>query len=164
VTTKHEPALYDLFHRDAEIFNLVILARTSRDAATDETARKLLKQEELGHLRTATEIPLDIVRHSLDLARLALTLFDIGFKAARGDSGAAASSALSGASSALFVTYLNLKTFRDSKWARGVQEQCDVLFEQYRTVNTDLFSRVTTLRGEVIEAQKLHLELELPVL
>jgi formiminotetrahydrofolate cyclodeaminase len=155
---KLEPILYSAFQKDSEVFDEVIIARRSRDKETDPKKRKQFSNQALNKLREATEIPLEICTVCHEICDNALLLFDIGFKSARGDSGAAASSALSGAYAALFICYLNLKQARKSRWSIEVRKKCEDLLLKTNKLQVELFSRVINLRNEGLEPDSIQLE------
>lgn len=111
----YEPELAKLFQEDSEVFDRVIQLRRARDAVSDASERRRLNESHLAELRLATDIPVKISRTCLSVARSGLIVFDIGFRAARGDSGVAISSAVAGANGALCVAYLNLTQFRGAE-------------------------------------------------
>jgi formiminotetrahydrofolate cyclodeaminase len=111
ITDEIEPALWRAFRDDPEQFDKVIRARQARDIEQAPFQRWELARQALSELRAANEILLVIAEKCLLLAEHAITVFDIGFKSARGDSGVAIESALSGATGAISIVYLNLKSF-----------------------------------------------------
>jgi formiminotetrahydrofolate cyclodeaminase len=145
---KLEPSLRDEFQRDAEIFDRVIVARRRRNATQDPSEHRRLKSEARELLKPATEMPIAVCRECLRVAELGLVMFDIGFRAARGDSGTAISVALGGALSALCIAYLNLTSFRSGEWARETRVECNRLLGEFRKILLELFSRVSTLQSE----------------
>ena len=156
-----EPALFDAFQKDSEEFDKVIALRRQRDEETDTKKRKQFADEARELLRPATEVRLRICELCHSVCQHALSLFDLGFKSARGDSGTAASLALAGANAALFICYLNLKEFRSSEWAKKTRRQCDALLEQSTLLQLNLFSRVVTLQEEGIEGAAIQLRLKM---
>lgn len=90
------PRLEQLFQDDAEIFDKVITARRARDGAAEPREKRRLSEAALDELKIATALPLDIAEVCLELIDLAAVVFDGGFKGARGDTGAAISSAVAG--------------------------------------------------------------------
>lgn len=148
ITTKLEPRFRELFEEDAKVFDTVIKERKARDVATDETVKRRHRESALEHLRTATEIPIDICRQALTLIDHGTAMFDLGFKSARGDTGAAISAAVAAAMSGIFVANLNLKSFRGSDWAQATRQTCDELHRSLQTKQTSAFERVMTLRAE----------------
>lgn len=161
IVQRLEPSLYRAFQRDSDEFDRVITARRKRDRVKDSKLRKQLAEQARNSLQRATEIPIEICGSCYNVCQHALSLFDLGFKSARGDSGAAASLALSGANAALFVCYLNLKEFRDSDWAKKTRRICDDLLQQSRSLQVNLFSRVTKLQEEGIQPGAIQLEFKL---
>lgn len=148
-----EPVLMAAVQEDSVQFDKVISARRLRDAEADSKRKRQLAEQALSELRTATEIPIRIAEHCLELAESALVVFDLGFKAARGDSGVAISSALSGASGCISIIYLNLTSFKGSEWAIQTREKADSLSERTQKLQLELFSRISRLQGEVIERE-----------
>lgn len=73
-------------------------------------------------LRRATEIPIAIAEDCAALAETALDLYEWGFKNARGESAAAALSALAAGEAALRAALLNLKLSNDPDWAARTSE------------------------------------------
>lgn len=159
ITSRFEPALYDAFQRDAEAFDQVIKARKQRNAEIEPRRKREIGDVALERLKVATEIPLGVCRDCLSLAELGLSIYDIGFKGARGDSGAAVSVSLAGAFSALFVIYLNLTSFRSGAWARETRREADDLFRTAQQLQEALFSRTRVLRSQGEEELQLALPL-----
>jgi formiminotetrahydrofolate cyclodeaminase len=142
------PRLERLFQEDAEVFDRVIVARRARDSASGGHEKRRYAEQALEQLRFATAIPFNIAETCLELIDLAASVFDGGFKGARGDTGAALSSAVAGVLASVFVINLNLKSFRGSYWAREQRKECDNLqarvIEKYEAALT----RVVKLRAE----------------
>jgi len=158
ITLELEPLLRDLFQRDSTTFDEVIKARIARDNATDEKDRRKYGELALEKLRLATEIPFQIGDACLTLIDHGTALFDMGFKGARGDTGAAISAAVAGAMSAIFVINLNLKSFRGSEWAVQQRKRCDDIHHLLERKQLDAFSRVMTLRGEDISSMGFNFD------
>jgi formiminotetrahydrofolate cyclodeaminase len=143
-----EQSLRDLFHRDAETFDEVIKARIERDAARGTSRHRALSETALEQLKVATEIPFSIADLCIKLIDHGASMFDMGFKGARGDTGAAISAAVAGAMSAIFVINLNLKSFRGSDWALQQRVRCDDLHRLLERKQLEALGRVMTLRAE----------------
>lgn len=103
-------------------------------------------------LRPATLIPLEIAKTCLDLAECAIKTFDLGFKAARGDSGVAINSALSGATGALSIVYLNLSSFEGCEWEVQVLQETEKLEDRAQGLQVELQDRIQKLRTKAVEA------------
>lgn len=148
IILKLVPALEALFQEDAEVFDKVISARQARDKATDAREKRKLAELALEELRTATAIPFQIAETCLELIDHAATVFDAGFKAARGDTGAAISSAVAGVLASVFVINLNLKSFKGSYWARRQRKACDYLQKIVTDKHQAALQRVMQLRAD----------------
>ncbi len=135
ITTEIEPSLRDLFQRDATTFDEVIKARIARDHATDEKERRRHGEVALEKLKLATDIPFQIGDACLALIDHGAAVFDMGFKGARGDTGAAISASVAGAMAAIFVINLNLKSFRGSEWDDSRKRKIPVALHGGRTRN-----------------------------
>ena len=146
------PVLRDACHRDCEEFDKVIAKRLERKMEAEGSPRhKQLSDEVRNRLRPATKTPLEVCETCLEVCDYAISLFDVGFKAAIGDSGAAASIALSGAESALYVCYLNLKDLRGDEQADSIFEKCDQLRRDLELFKGELSIRMTLLRDEGVQ-------------
>jgi formiminotetrahydrofolate cyclodeaminase len=156
-----EPALFDAFQRDSDEFDKVIAVRIQRNEEIDPQKRKQLDDQARELLRPATEVPVQICELCHSVCQHALSLFDLGFKSARGDSGTAATLALAGASGALFTCYLNLKEFRSGNWAKETRRRCDELLQRSTELQMSLFSRVAKLQDEGIEPTAVQLKFEM---
>jgi len=145
-----EPVLVAALQDDSEQFDRVIEARRLRDAELDKGKKRPLAERALAELREATEIPIKIAETCLLLAEKALVVFDLGFKAARGDSGVAVSSALAGASGSLAIIYLNLTSFKGSEWASQTRQRADAISQRVQALQVQLIDRINRLQQEVI--------------
>jgi formiminotetrahydrofolate cyclodeaminase len=152
-----EPSHYKYFQRDAEIFDAVIEARRSRNAANSDERRRAYRRDELQHLREATDIPLKIGSLCLALIDHAVFTFDFGFQSARGDSGAAVSAAIAGVTAAAFVIHLNLKSFGRSQWQEQTFEGCQQMLAKLNEKQANAFTRLTRLSEEEIKNMDLDL-------
>jgi len=59
--------------------------------------------------RRATEVPIEIAKHCITIAEIALQLYDSGARSSRGEASAALLGALAGGETAAHVAHLNLK-------------------------------------------------------
>jgi formiminotetrahydrofolate cyclodeaminase len=149
-----EPALREAFGEDSRLFDDVIQLRRARNAESDPTEKKRLGDRHLRKLQHATDLPLRIVKDCIQVAEHGITVFDLGFQAARGDSGVAISSALAGASGAISVVYLNLTYFRGGRWAQDVRKTTDGLNLQVQQLQQQLFERLARLGSEAKSREK----------
>ena len=150
-----EPKLVSALQSDSEQFERVIQARRLRDAEEDRNKRRALSERALEELRKATDIPIEIAEVCLTLAEKALIVFDLGFKAARGDSGVALSSALAAASGSLSIVYLNLSRFKGSDWAVKTRKRADVQSAKLSSLQMELATRIDQLREAVVHRESL---------
>jgi formiminotetrahydrofolate cyclodeaminase len=158
IADRKEPALRSLFQRDAEAFDRVIKARLARDGSPkDSSERRRHSESALEYLREATAIPFEIADVCVGLIDDGVAIFDMGFKAARGDTGAAISAAVAAAMASVFVINLNLKSFRGSDWSIEQRARCDALHDLLTRKQLEAFERVMTLRAEDVSSVGLNL-------
>lgn len=148
-----EPVLLQAMQADSEQFDRVIEARRLRDREQDKSKKRQLSEKALAELRVATEVPLTIAETCIALAEKALVVFDLGFRAARGDSGVAIGSALAGASGAISIIYLNLTSFKGGEWAIQARTKADVLAQKTNLLQVQLAERIDHLRKEVTDRE-----------
>ena len=141
----HKPKLKELFIKDIEVFDVVSKIRKRRDRETDPKIKTLLTRQATDRLKEATDIPIEICRQSLTLTAFAFSIFDKGFQSAQGDSGVAISNLLSAISGSLFVTLLNLKTARKSKWTEDLRKTTESLAKEYQKTHREAIKRVLHL-------------------
>lgn len=153
-----EPSLKELFERDAIVFDQVIKLRVARDQSSDEKIKRKLGEQALEALREATDIPLQICEDCLKLIDYGTAMFDLGFQAARGDSGAGISAAVAGAMSSIFVVNLNLRSFRDSEWARTRRERVDELHARLEEKQLEAFGKIGMLKESDIESIQVEID------
>lgn len=154
VTDEIEPILYKALQEDSIQFDLVIQARLLRDAELDPAKKRVLSEASLAQLRKATDIPIIISENCLRLAERAITIFDLGFQSARGDSGVAISAALAASSGAISIIYLNLTRFRGGEWAIQKRKKADELFQQTQKLQLEMVSRLSSLQTEATSKEK----------
>lgn len=158
IRDKKEPSLRSLFQKDAEAFDRVFKARVARDEAPkDSPERRRYAEQALDHLREATAIPFEIADGCVSLIDDGVAIFDMGYKAARGDTGAAIAAAVAGAMASVFVINLNLRSFRGSDWAQEQRTRCDSLHDLLTRKQLEAFERVMTLREEDMTSVGLNL-------
>jgi len=145
-----EPLLVAAVQEDSDQFDRVIMLRNQRDNEPDKAKKRHLAEQALHELRLATDIAIRIAEACLHLADRAMLVFDLGFKAARGDSGVAISSAIAGATGALSIIYLNLTSFKGSEWAVQTRKKADELSLRAQHQQAGLLERIVRLQNEVI--------------
>lgn len=158
----YKPRMRELFAEDISIFNLVSTNRILRDGAVTPAERNRYSRSALLHQRAATTIPLEISRLALAMLPFAITIFDRGFKSARGDSGVAISNLLSAISGSLFIVFLNLKPFRRGKWSRETQRLAEQVAGEFARSQRQAFAKVLELYEEGLLEEEKQLVLNFP--
>lgn len=149
-----EPRLLDLFQRDAEQFDLVIKARRKRNRYKKGTKEwRKYQRTNLKELQKATEIVIEIAELSLLIAKNGITIFDLGFQPARGDSSVAISTSLTGSLGSIGIAYLNLTSYRGSKWATKTRKKCDTIQTEARKIQIQFYERISRLQSEVLRKE-----------
>ncbi len=151
IRRRHLGALEELVQKDNDVFAEAMAARMKLQSA--KTGRRSLAQLASGRLRAATELPIAIADHCLEVARLGMQMFDIGYSAARGDAGAGISAAIAGATTALCVVYQNMTKFRRGRWASKVLRRCEEIWQRIEALQTQLSQRMGRFRDQIIFAQ-----------
>jgi formiminotetrahydrofolate cyclodeaminase len=146
-----EPALLAAFDEDSDQFHKVITARRARDGERDPSQRWKHARRALNELYGASGIALDIAEKCLLVAEHAITVFDIGFKAARGDSEVAIDSALSGATGAISIVYLNLSSFKGNARAIELLRHVQELEDRADRLKKELQIRILKLKSAAEE-------------
>ncbi|MDQ2772490.1 MAG: cyclodeaminase/cyclohydrolase family protein [Bacteroidota bacterium] len=152
------PKFVEYFNEDNRIFHKVSFYRRVRDNSTTEEEKNKYKEMSSELLKEATDIPLEMCRSALDLIPIAFAVFDNGFKSARGDSGVAISYLLSSAQGALFIVFLNLKSFVKSKWKDERMVKAHELNKIFLRFQREAYSKVVSLYDETPVAKQLELK------
>lgn len=160
LSERFEPLLEQLFQKDIEVFDEVLIFRRSKHNALNESEKKHFFDKELDELKIATEIQVKICQICLELFDSATAIFDRGFRAVRGDSGVAISGLLSAAFGSLFVIFLNLKSFPKSSWLTSTQARAELLTKQLINSQATGFEKVLDLYKELKNPDE-HFEDEL---
>lgn len=145
LTNLYKPKLIELFYKDSKEFARVSELRMLRDNEQDDKQREKYGREAVEQLRIATEIPIEMCNTCIKLMEFALSIFDNGYKATRGDAGVAISNLLAGISGTLFVVLLNIKVSRKSNWTETKRKEAEELASKYIKIQIDAFSRVISL-------------------
>lgn len=146
-----QPLLEEAFVQDSVLFDKVIELRKHRDAAEDHDEWWRRSHRALRELDLASSIALNIARTCIRLTELAIIVFDKGFKSAQGDSDVAIEAALSGATGALAVVYLNLNSFRGEAHARKTLDDAEALATSAEALQVQLNERMRMLRDRAVE-------------
>lgn len=152
-----EPRLKELFEKDAREFDEVVALRIARDRAKSPTDRARFARQSQDLLETATDNAFAVIEQCMKLIDHGVIAFESGWKAVRGDSGAAISAAVAGVLSGIFIANLNVKTLKKRKYAKDNLARCAELYKQVSAKQLRAFSCVTSLNAEAIEAVQLEL-------
>ena len=131
------PRLEILFEEDSKQFDKAIQKRKERDKGSSQKIKNDLEQEALIELKKSTEIPLEIAQLCIQLAKHSVVVFDKGFKSARGDSGVALGSSLSGLTGCISIISLNLQSFPQNTWTDSIQTQKREIKLEYDILNQE---------------------------
>jgi formiminotetrahydrofolate cyclodeaminase/Zn-dependent peptidase ImmA (M78 family) len=158
--------LEELFKEDSIQFDKAIQKRQERDKEHNQRIKNRLQEEALKELKKSTELPIEIADLCIELANFALEVFEKGFKSARGDSGVALSSSLSGLTGCLSIISLNLQSFPRSPWTDNIKIQRQKLRKEYDRLTSENVKLLNILDkeaevkseflAEFVEISKLH--------
>ena len=153
-----EPRLIELFEKDAREFDEVVMLRFARDKATSTQEKSKLSRQSQELLETATDNAFQIIENCMKLIDHGVVVFESGWPAVRGDSGAALSAAIAGVMSGIFIANLNIKTLNGRKYATDNLHRCGELCTDLNAKQTKAFSCVTSLNAEAIATIQLQLD------
>jgi len=153
-----EPRLIDLFEKDARDFDEVVTLRIARDKAESPQDKSKLSRQAQELLEAATDNAFQIIEQCMKLIDHGVVVFESGWHAVRGDSGAALSAAIAGVLSGIFIANLNIKTLKGRKYAADNLNRCDELYKELVAKQTKAFSCVTSLNAEAIASIQLELD------
>jgi formiminotetrahydrofolate cyclodeaminase len=143
--------LKQAFQRDAELFEDVIDLRRQRDAAPDDSSKRRLQRAAIAELKPATDILFEIIDRCFQLIDNGIALYGIGYRAARGDTGAALSAAVAAISSAIFVITLNAKTSK-AGWALDAMKRLDSVQTRLAAQQAQIFGLIRQSKDEAFDA------------
>ncbi|MFC5411785.1 cyclodeaminase/cyclohydrolase family protein [Larkinella bovis] len=148
ITKDIGPRLETLFQEDSIQFDKAIQKRKERDNEQNQKLKNALQEESLRELRLSTEIPIEIANLCIQLAKYSVVVFHKGFKSARGDSGVALGSSLSGLTGCISIISLNLQSFPKSVWTDSIQIQKKKLKDEFDALNKENFTLMNALDEE----------------
>lgn len=152
-----EPKLKELFEKDAKDFEEVVRLRKQRDFTTDQNTKSQLSRQANDLLEVATNNSFEIIDQCFKLVEHGIVVFNSGWQAVRGDSGAAISAGIAGVTSGIFITNLNLKALKDRKFASDKILRCTEIYNELTQKQARAFECVTSLNTEAISAIQLEL-------
>jgi formiminotetrahydrofolate cyclodeaminase len=153
-----EPKLIDLFEKDAREFDEVVALRVARDNATSAQEKSKLSRQAQELLEVATDNAFQVIELCMKLIDHGVVVFESGWHAVRGDSGAALSAAIAGVMSGIFIANLNIKTLKGRKYAADNLARCDELYRELATKQSKAYSCVTSLNAEAIASLQLEID------
>ena len=145
---KFKPQIIQIFYDDSTEFGKASEFRVLRDNENDQKLKRKYGQQAADQLKIATEIPIELCELNFKLIEYALSIFDNGYKATRGDAGVAISNFLSAISGTLFIVLLNIRVSQKSKWTEEKRIQAEKLTVDYLKIQKNAFSRVIKLYTE----------------
>lgn len=151
------PELQRWVQLDHDVFGEAIAARNARDRARDSAMKRRHAQRAHRRMIVATNIAVSIARESIALARLALLMVEIGYKAAKGDPALAVSNAIAACRGATCAALVNLKKARGGKWAQTAYAELSVVLNDAAQIEAELLEAVAGLQRAVDESMSRQL-------
>ncbi|UXU90785.1 cyclodeaminase/cyclohydrolase family protein [Burkholderia sp. S-53] len=160
-----ESTLRALFEKDATEFAEIVRLRMERDRAIDPDIRATLQRRSNDQLEVATDNTFEIIDACLPLINHGVTVFEHGWKAVRGDSGAAISAAIAAITSGLFIANLNIKGLKERKYAKDKIGRCTELLKLLQQKQETALHCVTSLNAEALDSLAVEgsVSLQLPL-
>ncbi len=144
------PKLCELFQEDCEAFSLVVKERERRDATSDELEKAIIQRSIDSYMVDAISIPFEIANICTELAKYSLEVFDLGWKAVRGDSGVAIENALAAIGGSTFVITLNLSHISTlNEFSANSRVELQRIESEFGKLKKALEVRHQTLRDEL---------------
>jgi formiminotetrahydrofolate cyclodeaminase len=157
IVTLFEPRLRELFEKDAREFDQVVVLRRSRDLAETAHEKGVFSRESNSLLEEATENAFEIADLCMKLIDHGVSVFESGWNAVRGDSGAAISVAVSGVMSGIFIANLNIKSLKGRRYANSNIAKCGDIYAELAKKQARAFDCVVSLNAEALAAVQLEL-------
>jgi formiminotetrahydrofolate cyclodeaminase/Zn-dependent peptidase ImmA (M78 family) len=148
--------LEDLFQKDSEQFDKVITLRDQRDKEQDILKKRILTDQSHEALKIAIDIPLKIADLCIELGNFSTFVFDHGFRAARGDSGAALNGAVSGIGSCLSIIELNLSLIPFDDWMEKAIRHKELVKSKFDVLKKSVDEKLSVLQKESDENILFH--------
>ncbi len=126
--TKYIPRLAAIVDEDAGAVKEMLRYRIQRDKETDEQKKNELQQKADEGLKNATDTMIGLCATCLDIIPMALEVYNIGLKSAKGDTAVVLSNLLSGASSGLYTVLINIKTAKEQEWTASLKTEIETFF------------------------------------
>src|SRR5690606_6116089 len=143
------PRLRELFQLDSDQWGKVIELREARDAETNRMRRRELAKQALQAQIPATETLIEIAELCVQVAGMALIVFDKGYKSASGDSAVAVHSAIGALGGCIPIIDLNLLSFDGDGWTENVRRKTQNLRLEYDKLLSEAEERRESLKVKV---------------
>ena len=127
--------LLDLLQKDTEAFNDASKAFKLPKGTEDEKKRREKAVE--GGLKKATEVPLNIMEKSLEVARLAKRVLKKGNEMAISDGAISALFAEAAAIGAMINVRINFSWMKDKEYIAETENKLGVILEEIRQINEE---------------------------
>ncbi len=147
-----DPRLKALFEKDAREFDRVVQLRVARNNAGTAQERSKLARESQDLLETATDNAFEVIDECMKLIEHGIVVFESGWTAVRGDSGAAISVAVAAVLSGIFIANLNIKTLKGRRYAKTHLQRCADLYQRVSEKQVRAIRCVTSLNAEAAAA------------
>ncbi len=105
-------------------------------------------------------MPIEIAELCIELADYAASVFDHGYKAARGESGVALNSAVSAVAGCLSIIDLNLLSFDSDKWTENIRSEKSRLISSYKNLSLKTTERLESLEAEADQKNAFNLAIK----
>lgn len=122
------PRLTTVIDEDAAAVKEMLRYRILRDKETDEAKQQEYRQQAMEQLKRATDTMMELCSTCLDIVPMALEVYDIGLKSAKGDTAVVLSHLLSGAASGLYTVLINVKNAKGADWATATRAETETFF------------------------------------
>ncbi|UXH76202.1 cyclodeaminase/cyclohydrolase family protein [Roseateles amylovorans] len=147
-----EPRLKALFEKDAREFDQVVQLRVARNNAGTPSERAKFSRDSQALLETATDNAFAVIDECMKLIEHGIVVFENGWHAVRGDSGAAISVAVAAVLSGIFIANLNIKTLKGRRYANANLQRCADLYQRVSEKQVRAIGCVTSLNAEAAAA------------
>lgn len=153
------PTLEKLLQEDANQFDKVIIARQKRDKELNIELKSQYAAEAITELKTATEIPIIIAKHSIRLTEFAFFIFDNAMQAVRGDSSVAINGAISAVAGSISIINLNLHYIPSDNWTEKIRDEAEILKKERDRLLNEEGKKQDILKEEADKMHEFHLRI-----
>lgn len=120
-----EVSLERYVQEDSRLFDEVIRLRRERDRLPQGPDRRRITDDLARATWEATDLPLEMIDELIALGDIAIQIFQLGFRSARGDSAVAVRAAHAATHGSLSIVHLNLQSTRDTKRTQRALDKAD---------------------------------------